>query len=280
MIAINDILDNFRDEIYQLFSPYYNAAEDMNYGEVESIINKIKKNERIYNLFLTILFLDDYKIKYHYYTLCDIEDDELDKLNFYQEKINNISDVVEYFDNTGVIMEVIPSTLIFNKINSNEKREVMVENKSQNKYLNKISGLHTLDLLYYATPYNLDYLINTYYEYEEEEMLDARSEAKIEFSSILKDLYISDKDNYLEIVKKLREAYKILSFHKIFDDEELNKIINYDIIDLCNLIYNDSHIRLKLLDYYLEYNILCSKEEQEVFKEEYKKVYKKENWEE
>ena len=39
-------------------------------------------------------------------------------------------------------------------------------------------------------------------------------------------------------------------------------------------------IQMKLLDYYLEYNILCSKEEQEVFKEEYKKVYKKDNWEE
>ena len=276
MIKFNDCLDNFRNNIYNMFYSSLNKKDDeINYDEIFGKIELISNNDKYYKFFASILFLDDYRMKLRYLMNNQATDEEKEILSFYDENISDVYDIMDYIDGDGDIIDMLKSTLVFTKLNSNFKREVLTSSWIKNDYLNNVSPLHVLDLLYYSFPVSLDNFVELFNEYNEEEnSLDASSEATVEFSQTLLDLYISDLDNYKALVDGLVETYKIMKYHKIFQDDELDKFVKKKDFDLYNSLHEDSHIRIKLLSYFLEYSVLCSKEEQDLFKDEYIKVKK------
>jgi hypothetical protein len=275
MIKITDYIDLIRHKIDYYFKDSL-SKDDIDYDKILEKVDEIKKNNNFYRLFVSILFLDDYRIKFRYVVNnCETEDDK-ETLSYYDNNISNVDDIITYFEESGDFLEMINSTILFSRLDSNRQREVIKSCKMRNQYLSSVSPIHTLDLLYYGFPISLDNYIELFNEYNgDQNSLDASSEATVEFSQQLTDLYISDTDNYSYLIDKLIETYKIMSFNKIFDDEELNGLVKKDVVDIYNIIYRDSHLRIKLLNHFLEYNIACTKEEMDNFKEEFDKVKKK-----
>ena len=276
MMKINDFLDDFRNRIYMAFFPYLNKNEDeIDYDDIFGKIELISNNEAYYKLFLSVLFLDDYRLKLRYLINNRATESDKETLEFYDNNIKSIDDVIDYIDNDGDILDMINSTLVFTNLKKSYQREVLTCSWIKNDYLKKVTPLHILDLFYYSFPISLDNFIELFNEYNEEEnSLDASGEATVEFSKVLTDLYNSDLDNYKKLTDELVETYKIMKYHKIFEDEELDKFVLKKDIDLYQSLYTDSHIRIKILDYFLEYSVLCSKEEKDSFKDEYIKVRK------
>lgn len=277
MIKFNSRLDDIRHNIYDMFFPYLDKKDDeIDYEELFGKIEMISTNEKYYKYFVTILFLDDYKLKFRYLINNQATENDKAVLKYYDENIRDIDDIVEYIETEGNILDMINSTLVFTNLKSSYQRDVLTSCKLKNDYLKSVSPLHILDLFYYSFPVSLDNYIELFNEYNDEEnSLDASGEATVEFSKMLLDLYVSDTDNYKNIIDELVETYKIMEFHRVFQDDELDKFVKNNDLDIYNKFYSDSHIRIKLLDYFLEYNINCSKEEQDVFKEEYNKKVKK-----
>lgn len=277
MIKFNSRLDDIRHNIHDMFFPYLDKKDDeIDYEELFGKIEMISTNEKYYKYFVTILFLDDYKLKFRYLINNQATENDKAVLKYYDENIRDIDDIVEYIETEGNILDMINSTLVFTNLKSSYQRDVLTSCKLKNDYLKSVSPLHILDLFYYSFPVSLDNYIELFNEYNDEEnSLDASGEATVEFSKMLLDLYVSDTDNYKNIIDELVETYKIMEFHRVFQDDELDKFVKNNDLDIYNKFYSDSHIRIKLLDYFLEYNINCSKEEQDVFKEEYNKKVKK-----
>lgn len=275
MIKIADYVDVIRHNIDNYFKEYLDK-DDIDYDKILEKVDDVKKNDKLYRLFVSILFLDDYRIKLRYVVNnCETEEDK-ETLDYYDNNIRSVDDIISYFEESGNFLDMLNSTILFSRLDSNRQREVITSCKLKNKYLSSISPIHTLDLLYYGFPISLDNYIELFNEYNNDQnSLDASSEATVEFSHQLTDLYISDTDNYSYLIRKLIETYKIMSYHKILNDKELDELAKKDILDICNIIYRDSHLRIKLLDYFLEYNIMCTEEEMNLFKEEFDKVKKK-----
>ena len=277
MIKFNSRLDDIRHNIHDMFFPYLDKKdEEIDYEELFGKIEMISTNEKYYKYFVTILFLDDYKLKFRYLINNQATENDKAVLKYYDENIRDIDDIVEYIETEGNILDMINSTLVFTNLKSSYQRDVLTSCELKNDYLKSVSPLHILDLFYYSFPVSLDNYIELFNEYNDEEnSLDASGEATLEFSKMLLDLYVSDTDNYKNIIDELVETYKIMEFHRVFQDDELDKFVKNNDLDIYNKFYSDSHIRIKLLDYFLEYNVNCSKEEQDVFKEEYNKKVKK-----
>ncbi len=275
MIKIADYVDVIRHNIDNYFKEYLDK-DDIDYDKILEKVDDVKKNDKLYRLFVSILFLDDYRIKLRYVVNnCETEEDK-ETLDYYDNNIRSVDDIISYFEESGNFLDMLNSTILFSRLDSNRQREVITSCKLKNKYLSSISPIHILDLLYYGFPISLDNYIELFNEYNcDQNSLDASSEATVEFSHQLTDLYISDTDNYSYLIRKLIETYKIMSYHKILNDKELDELAKKDILDICNIIYRDSHLRIKLLDYFLEYNIMCTEEEMNLFKEEFDKVKKK-----
>lgn len=277
MIKINSVLDKFRHNIYNVFFPFLNKDEgEIDYDELTSKIDMIREYDNYYRTFVTILFLDDYRLKFRYLINNQATDGDKESLDYYDNNIKSVDDIIDYLDNGGDIIDMLNSTLVFTNLKSNYQREVLTCSWMKNKYLKSVSPFHILDLFYYSFPVSLDDFIELFNEYNDEEnSLDASGEATVEFSKTLTDLFESDENNYKTLVDGLVESYKIMKYHRIFQDEELDELMKKDNLDIYNTIYSNSHIRIKILDYFLEYSILCSDEEREMYKEEYNKVIKK-----
>ena len=276
MVKFNNFLYNFRNSIYEMFYSSLNKKEeDINYDRIFEKIELISDNEKYYRFFVTVLFLDDYRMKLRYLINNQATEEEKEMLSFYDNNINSVDDIVDYVDGDGDILDMIKSTIIFTRLKDNYQREVLTCSWIKNDYLKKVTPLHVLDLLYYSFPISLDNFVELFNEYNEEEnSLDASGEATVEFSQMLLDLYASDANNYKTLVDELVETYKIMKYHKIFEDVELDSFVKKQDLDLYNSLYKNSHIRIKLLNYFLEYSILCTKEEQDSFKDEYIKIKK------
>lgn len=276
MVKFNNFLYNFRNSIYEMFYSSLNKKEeDINYDRIFEKIELISDNEKYYRFFVTVLFLDDYRMKLRYLINNQATEEEKEMLSFYDNNINSVDDIVDYVDGDGDILDMIKSTIIFTRLKDNYQREVLTCSWIKNDYLKKVTPLHVLDLLYYSFPISLDNFVELFNEYNEEEnSLDASGEATVEFSQMLLDLYVSDVNNYKTLVDELVETYKIMKYHKIFEDVELDSFVKKQDLDLYNSLYKNSHIRIKLLNYFLEYSILCTKEEQDSFKDEYIKIKK------
>lgn len=279
MIKIIDTLDRIRNCINNEFYSFLDKnEEELDYDEIFGKIEMISTNPKWYRVFCTILFLDDYRLKLRYYVNNQATDEEIEKINFYENNINSVDDIVNYMDDDADVIDMLNSTLVFNKLKSNYQREVLNSSMVRNNYLKSVTPLHILDVLYYSFPISLDNFLELYNEYNEEEnSLDASSEATLEFSKMLTDIYVSDIYNYKELIDGLVETYNIMKFHKVFEDQELDQLVKKNSLDIYNEMYFNAHIRLKMLNYYLEYNVLCSEEEIFNFKEEYKKMVKNKN---
>lgn len=276
MIKFNDCLYNFRNKIYDMFYSLLNKKdEDINYDEIFDKIELISNNEKYYRLFVTILFLDDYRMKLRYLINNQATESEKEKLCFYDNNIKSVNDIVDYVDAGGDIIDMINSTIAFTKWKGNYQREVLTSSRIKTDYLTSVTPLHIIDLLYYSFPISLDNFIELFNQYKQEKSsLDASGEATVEFSRMLLDLYISDVNNYQTLVDELVETYKIMQYHKIFEDQELDLFVNKRDLDLYNSLFKNSHIRVKLLNCFLEYSVSCTKEEKDLFKDEYIKIKK------
>jgi len=196
-------------------------------------------------------------------------------LCFYDNNIKSVNDIVDYVDSGGDIIDMINSSIAFTKWKGNYQREVLTSSRIKTDYLTSVTPLHIIDLLYYSFPISLDNFIELFNQYKQEKSsLDASGEATVEFSRMLLDLYISDVNNYQTLVDELVETYKIMQYHKIFEDQELDLFVNKRDLDLYNSLFKNSHIRVKLLNCFLEYSVSCTKEEKDLFKDEYIKIKK------
>jgi len=276
MIKFNDCLYNFRNKICDMFYSLLNKKdEDINYDEIFEKIELISNNEKYYRLFVTILFLDDYRMKLRYLINNQATESEKEKLCFYDNNIKSVNDIVDYVDSGGDIIDMINSSIAFTKWKGNYQREVLTSSRIKTDYLTSVTPLHIIDLLYYSFPISLDNFIELFNQYKQEKSsLDASGEATVEFSRMLLDLYISDVNNYQTLVDELVETYKIMQYHKIFEDQELDLFVNKRDLDLYNSLFKNSHIRVKLLNCFLEYSVSCTKEEKDLFKDEYIKIKK------
>lgn len=277
MIKFSSFLDEARNRIYDRFKVFANKSEDeIDYDSLNGIIELISNNEKEYRLFLTILFLDDYRLKFRYLMNNEAKEEEKQTIAFYDEYIYDVDDIIDYVETEGDIFDMISSTLVFVNLDSNQKRDVITSSWIKNKYLSSVTPLHILDLLYYSFPISLDNFLELYRKYNEEKnSLDASNKAILEFSDEIKDLYISDPNNYKKIVDSLIETYKIIKYNKVFEDDELDMFVLKKDLDLYNSLYCNSHVREKLLEFYLDYFIICTDEERISFQDKYGKVKKK-----
>lgn len=128
--------------------------------------------------------------------------------------------------------------------------------------------------MYYSFPYSLNDFIENYEEQlkTEENGFSAKDESILDFTNIIKMLFISDSDNFLNIINQLIENYRMTlidseSINK--EDKEMLEMLKLPIVDLANVLYyNDLYIQI-LLEKYLMFQKEYTKEKQEEIKKEY-----------
>lgn len=93
--------DDIRNTINKIFYPLeLQSLNDLElYDELfKQKIDILEQNEKIYKQIVSIAFLDQYKIYNHYIMKNDAEREEIELIEFYDENISSLADVISYVE--------------------------------------------------------------------------------------------------------------------------------------------------------------------------------------
>lgn len=248
-----------RNEISNLFKKELSTSDDYDLicDKVLPMFEVLKKNEKLYQSIISIIFLDDYKLLFTSIMDNNYEEEDKETIRFYEETINDIDDLELYInENPYDLIEMLNSSIFFTSLDSSEQRRILNDCKLKYDYLKQVSKLHILDYLYYAAPLTLHEFLEEYDEsLSSSNNGDVAEENIISFSNTMSELFFSDEICYTDIILDLINNYKenILN-NELICDTELEELLNphNDIIAICNISYQNENIRHKLLRMYLD----------------------------
>ncbi len=247
----------------------------------EVIENMKKTKPKYYRLFVSIMFADYYKLLYFHSVRQESTDEDLDKLEFFDEieDLDNLLDKID--DDASVLDEIVSEGFLYNYYDYYEKREIMNSLNPKNKYLFKICPTHLLDLIEMAKTYSADDLLCFYQDYINKNGVHSYFSAVESILVTMEALYKYDKENYKEVLINMISVYYkwkkyLISYAKhknlIIYDSELIEMLEKESID--NIMINSNRYPL-VLEEIVEGYLLYSTEEIKIPSDEIEKYINK-----
>ena len=219
------------------------------------------KSYSYYSQILGLVASDHYKILYDKQKRSNISEEEQNMLNVYDDLYDNDS-IVNFFEQNFELFEyALYEMSDFNSYDYFTKREILLNCKDELPKLGSFSFFNLFDYLYYCQKYSPELLKTIYKEY-----LNGGGSKKDAISSListLNQIYISDTDNYVEVISDLLVEYYKISKYQTQNDKhpikyrKLNKTVRFleknDIVQILNKL-NDDDVISEILKRIINFN--------------------------
>lgn len=225
----------------------YNKVEDYysksfkNEKRAEEIFESLKKNRKLYGVYVQALFVSNY-LTAAFYANCSASPKAQEEIDYY-ENYENIDDYIENLE-FDEFAEMFFEMCSFIDDGYYNKKQYIFSLKEKKEYLKNICPLFIYDCIYYMKSYNADEIMNNYYR----NMSEARSNPNDTKKIRKKKEKIAFKDSIMMSVDEL-----IILSENDFDSYK------YLICEMAEVIF-------KYLNYKLENNEKISKEEKVILK--------------
>ena len=224
--SIDEVTSEFTDSLYDEYIMYSN--EEYYNSNEERDLDKVEFEVRLYYI-SAIIYIDAYKYYNYKFNNLSLEEFEIDTFNELKE-IESLDDVVVMISSEPVSYANMLRCAYDYENASGLTKLLMVRNLTDedNDRLLNITEIHREDLEYYGetNPLNVARFIQSYNSYvnyyNRYYTEDPEDDIVKTFNNFLKQLYLVDKDNCIELIIDLAKNDYIMTKYlnsKINDDE-------------------------------------------------------------